>query len=187
MAKLDRAVNAALLLAYLALEADDRVGLLVFGREVETYLPPAKGHAQFLAILEALYTVEGRVEEPDYGRAFRYLARRLAKRSLIVVFSDLAGVEPSRRLLDVLLGLVPRHLPLVVTQRDRRLERLADQTPAGELQVYEAAVAEGVLHEKASALRVLTSRGALALDVYPEELSVSAVNRYLEVKSRGEL
>jgi uncharacterized protein (DUF58 family) len=88
MAKLDRAVNAALLLAYLAIEADDQVGLLVFGREVETYLPPAKGHTQFLAILEALYAVEGRVEEPDYRRAFGYLARRLSKRSLIVVFSD---------------------------------------------------------------------------------------------------
>jgi uncharacterized protein (DUF58 family) len=187
MAKLDRAVNAALLLAYLAIEADDQVGLLVFGREVETYLPPGKGHTQFLAILEALYAVEGKVEEPDYRRAFGFLAGRLSKRSLIVVFSDLAGVEPSKRLLDVLLGLVPRHLPLMVTQRDRRLERLTTRTPGAELDVYEGAVAEGTLHEKASALRVLAARGALVLDVYPEDLSVSAVNRYLEVKSRGEL
>ena len=38
---------------------DDLVGLVVFGRDVQTYLPPRKGRSQFLAILDALYRVEG--------------------------------------------------------------------------------------------------------------------------------
>ncbi len=187
MSKLDRAVNAALLLAYLAVEAGDHVGLLVFGRDIEAYLPPRKGHRQFLAILDALSVVEGRVEEPDYTRALAYLAARLSKRSLIVLFTDILGTEPSKRLLGVLGGLAPRHLPLVLTQRNRTIESRARRAVATEADVFASAVAEGVLRDKAEALGVLSARGALALDVEPEQLSVVAVNRYLEVKARGRL
>ncbi len=187
LAKLDRAVNAALLLAYLGTERDDLVGLLVFGRDVIAYLPPKKGHRQFLAILEALYSVEGTVEEPDYGRALRYLAARLSKRSLVVLFTDLVGAEPSKRLIDVLAGLSPRHLPLVITQRNRGIEAKALADVTTETDAFSAAVAEDVLRDKAAALRVLSSHGAMVLDVHPEELSVAAVNRYLEVKARGRL
>lgn len=185
--KLDRAVNAALLLAYLGLEAGDVVGLLVFGRDVVAYLPPAKGHRQFLAITEALAGVEGRLEEPDYRRALSYLGTRLGKRSLVVLFTDLVGTEPSRRLLRVLATLSPRHLPLVITQRNRGLESRARLVPDDEQEAFATSVAEGILREKAEALAALSARGSLVLDVHPEELSVAAVNRYLEIKARGRL
>ena len=187
LTRLDRAINAALLLAYLGTERDDLVGLLVFGRDVERYLPPRKGHRQFLAILEALYSVEGKVEEPDYDRAMRYLAAKLPKRSLVAVFTELQGREPSRRLLATLAGMAPRHLPLVITQRNREIEALSRREPASETGVFEASVAEDLLADKAGALRLLSARGVLVLDVLPEEVSVAAVNRYLEVKARGRL
>jgi uncharacterized protein (DUF58 family) len=187
LAKLDRAINAALMLAYLGTERDDLVGLLVFGRDVERYLPPRKGHRQFLAILEALYSVEGKVEEPDYDRALRYLATKLPKRALVAVFTDLQGAEPSHRLLATLSAMAPRHLPLVITQRNREVEKLSRIAPKRELDVYEASVAESLLADKAQALRMLQARGVLVLDVYPEELTVASVNRYLEVKARGRL
>jgi len=187
LSKLDRAINAALLLSYLAVESGDLVGLLVFGRDVVRYLPPKKGHRQFLAILEALHAVEGVVEEPDYGRALSYLAARLSKRSLLVLFTDLLGTEPSKRLLAVLGGLSPRHLPLVLTQRNRVIEARTRAGVHTESDAFASAVAEGVVRDKAEALRTLTTRGAMALDVDPGQLSVVAVNRYLEVKARGRL
>jgi len=187
LTKLDRAINAALLLAYLGVERDDLVGLLVFGRDVVRYLPPKKGHRQFVAILEALYAVEGRLEEPDYGRAMRYLASRLSKRSLVVLFTDAVGREPSKRLLDSLVGLMPRHLPLLITQRNRDVEARSRTEMTTETDVFAASVAETLLADKAAALRLLAARGSLVLDVYPEELSVATVNRYLEVKARGRL
>ncbi len=146
-----------------------------------------KGHRQFLALLEALYSIQGRVEEPDYGRALRYAAGRLGKRSLIVLFTDLVGREPSRRLLDSLSGLMPRHLPLLITQRNRDVEARSRAEVGGESDAFAASVAETVMADKAAALRLLAARGTLVLDVYPEELSVAAVNRYLEVKARGRL
>lgn len=187
LSKLDRAVNAALLLAYLATRGGDLVGLLVFGRDIHTFLPPKKGHRQFLAVLEALYSVEGRTEESDYTRALTYLSTRLSRRSLVVLFTDVVGQEPSRRLIAVLKGLMPRHLPLVITQRNRDIERRARAEAKTESEFFGVAVAEDVLRDKAEALGVLASRGALVLDVDADELSVAAVNRYLEVKARGKL
>ncbi|HEY5506042.1 MAG TPA: DUF58 domain-containing protein, partial [Coriobacteriia bacterium] len=187
LAKLDRAINAALMLAYLGTERDDLVGLLVFGRDVERYLPPRKGHRQFLAILEALYCIEGKMEEPDYDRALRYLAAKLPKRALVTVFTDLQGTEPSHRLLATLAAMAPRHLPLVITQRNREIEKRSRLAPKRELDVFESSVAESLLADKARALRMLQARGVLVLDVYPEELTVASVNRYLEIKARGRL
>lgn len=187
LTKLDRSINAALLLAWLASQAGDNVGLLVFARDVDVFLPPRKGHRQFLRILEALYSVEGRVEEPDYAGALRFLATRVTKRSLVVLFTELVGTEPSRRLLGVLGGIAPRHLPLVITQRNAEVERLATAVPDNESDVFRATVAQDLLHDKAGALRLLTARGSLVLDVEPESLSVAAVNRYLEIKARGRL
>ncbi|MHB9002887.1 MAG: DUF58 domain-containing protein [Coriobacteriia bacterium] len=187
LTKLDRSVNAALLLAWLASQAGDNVGLLVFARDVQVFLPPRKGHKQFLRILEALYAVEGRIEEPDYAGALRFLATRVTKRSLVVLFTELVGTEPSRRLLGVLGGIAPRHLPLVVTQRNAQIERVATAVPETESEVFRATVAQDLLHDKAGALRLLAARGSLVLDVEPEALSVAAVNRYLEIKARGRL
>ncbi len=185
--KLDRAVDAALLLAYVAVQADDRVGLLLFRRDVVRYVPPSKGRQTFSAILEELHAVEGAVEEPDYAGAMRFVVSRLSKRALIVLFTDLAGTEPSRRLLDVLAGLTPRHLPLVVTQRSGWVEDRAARVPDEEPAVFETAVAESILRDKAEALTFLRSHGVLAVDVAPSELSVAAVDRYARVKTRGEL
>ena len=175
------------MLAYLGTERDDLVGLLVFGRDVERYLPPRKGHRQFLAILEALYAIEGKVEEADYDRALRYLAAKLPKRALVAVFTDLQGKEPSHRLLTTLAAMAPRHLPLVITQRNREVEKRSHRALKAELDVFEASVAESLLADKAQALRMLQARGVLVLDVYPEELTVASVNRYLEIKARGRL
>jgi uncharacterized protein (DUF58 family) len=185
LTRLDRAVNAALMLAWIATRGDDFVGLLVFGREVQAWLPPRKGARQFRAVLEALYAVKPSLEEPDYDGALKYLAAHLHKRSLVVMFTELAGEEASERLLTTLMAMVTRHLPLVLTQRDRDLEALTTSRPDDEHAVFEAAVAEDLLRDKSAALAMLNARGAMAIDVDPDRLSVAAVDRYLDVKSRG--
>lgn len=187
LSKLDRAVNAALLLSYLAIEHGDLVGLLVFGRDVVRYVPPRKGQRQFHAILEALYSVEARVEEPDYAGAMAYLTSRLSRRALIVLMTDIVGRGPSERLLKVAGTLVPRHLPLVICQRNRLTEAEASAPVDDEVSAFRIAVAQDLLRDKAEALSILGARGSLVLDVHPEELSVAAVNRYIEIKSRGRL
>lgn len=185
VAKLDRAINAALMLAYVAIASGDNVGLLVFGREIQRYVAPARGRRQLLAILESLHAVVAEMSEPDYPRALQYLATRNPKRSLVVLFTDIWSREGSRRLLSAMVALRPRHLPLCVTLRDPSLDELLRGAPAGSADVYAQAVAEQLLVDREDARRTLISRGALVLDTTAEQLSIAAVNKYLEVKTAG--
>jgi len=184
LSKLDHAVNAALMLAYVALRRDDAVGLIVFADTVKALLPPRKGQAQVQRILEELHDVQPTLAEPNYRAAMYHLHDRARKRSLAVLFTDLVDEEASRRLIAHVSAAYPRHLPLVVTLSDPDLHRSARAAPADEAALFERAVASQVLMDREQALASLRGRGAIVLDVPAGELTVAVVNRYLELKER---
>src|SRR5574337_499357 len=185
LTKLDCAVNAALLVTHAAVTHGDKLGLLVFAEDVLAYLPPRAGKRQVGRVLEALYRIQPSLVEPDYGAAFRYLATRRLQRALVLVFTDLVDARASARLLRHVAALLPHHLPLLVAIADPALQRYGQETPAAVGAVYRQAVARDLLEERAEALRGITARGGLALDVPPEKLNLAVVNRYLEVKRRN--
>ncbi len=185
LAKLDHAINAALAIGYVATSGGDNLGLLVFNRQVTTYLPPQRGHAQMGALLEALYNVKAQMIEPSYARAFQYLAKHCKRRSLVIILTDLVDREASAELLTYTETLLPRHLPLIVTIGDNDLRALVAQTPHTAKDVYQQSVAEELLQQREEALARITELGGLALDVPAGSLSLQLVNKYLEVKERG--
>jgi uncharacterized protein (DUF58 family) len=185
LTKLDCAVNAALLVTHAAVTHGDKLGLLVFAEDVLAYLPPRAGKTQVGRVLEALYRIQPSLVEPDYGAAFRHLATRRLQRALVLVFTDLVDARASARLLRHVAALLPHHLPLLVAIADPALQRYGQETPAEVGAVYRQAVARDLLEERAEALRGITARGGLALDVPPEKLNLAVVNRYLDVKRRG--
>lgn len=187
MSKLDYAINAALMLAYVAVQKDDAVGLVVFADEIQSFVPPRKGSAQVGRLLEQLYAVQPTMQEPDYAAAFSLLADRARKRALVVVFTDLIDRQASRQMLAHTAALYPHHLPLVVTLRDPRLQGLAGQIPQQESDAYQRAIAADLLTHRREALQALRQRGAAIVDALPEQLTVAAVNRYLAIKARGRL
>jgi uncharacterized protein (DUF58 family) len=187
LTKLDCAVNAALLVTHAAITHGDKVGLLVFAEEVLAYLPPRAGRQQIGRVLEALYRIQPSLIEPDYGAAFRYLATRRLQRALILVFTDLVDARASARLVRHVAALMPHHLALLTAIADPALERYAREAPAAVGIVYRQAVARDLLEDRAEALKGITARGGLALDVPPDGLNMAVVNRYLEVKRRGML
>ncbi len=187
MSKLDYAINAALMLAYVAVQEDDAVGLVVFADEVHSFVPPRKGNAQVGRLVEQLYTVQPTMREPDYTAAFSLLHGRARKRALVVVFTDLIDRHASSQLLAHTAALYPHHLPLVVTLRDPRLHDLAEQMPHQAPDAYERAIAANLLMNREEALSTLRQRGAAIVDALPQNLTVAAVNRYLALKARGRL
>ncbi len=184
IAKTDYAVNAALLLAYVATLSEDKVGLLVFADTVQTWIAPRKGRGQVYRILEALYNAHATRAEPDYQGAFAYLAARWRRRSLVVCFTDLWDPDSSRQTMAQLSALQPRHLVACVTLMDTKVlqRREAPLEDAGD--VFEQAVAVQVLDDRARATAELKRRGILVVDTPAEKLSAALVNRYLEVKEK---
>ncbi|MCE5237961.1 DUF58 domain-containing protein [bacterium] len=187
LSRLDYALNAALMFAYVAVERDDAVGLIAFADDVKAFVPPRKGHRQVGLITEALYDLQPALVEPDYAEAFSVLSSRARKRALVACFTDLVDVEASSRLLGHLTALAPHHLPLLITLRDRDLQYVAERQPGDVAETYERALAAQVLHDREAALAVLRQRGVMVLDALPEKLTVAAVNEYLGLKARGRL
>ena len=183
--KLDSAVHATLALMSAAARAGDNAGLLVFGRRIQTYLPPKRGAEHLDAALEALYAVQPEMIEPSYSRAFEFVAANSTRRSLVVIITDLVDEEGSSELLSSLKLLRPRHLPLVVTIADRDLKAVVRESPEDERAMFTQSVAEEIMYLREAALRLVESQGGLALDVTAAVLAPKLLETYLRVKERG--
>jgi uncharacterized protein (DUF58 family) len=184
VAKLDFAINAVLLLTYVAAQKGDKVGLLTFADNADAWLAPRSGKIQFQRMLELLYAVEGQTVEPDYNNAFTALALRQPKRSLVVVFSELTGSVSVDALIGQMVRLRQRHLPLLVTVSDPAVQRLARQEVFDSASLHQRTVAERLLDERTLILDRLQSAGVLTLDTPADELSIAVINGYLKIKAR---
>lgn len=183
--KLDAAVHATLALMSAAARGGDNAGLVVFGRQIKTYLPPKRGVEHLDATLEALHSIEPEMIEPSYARAFQFIAANCKRRALVVVLTDLVDEEGSRDLLTALKLLRPRHLPLVVTIGDRDLKSVVRDAPESAHDLFTQSVAEEIIHQREAALRLVESQGGLALDVTAAALTPALLETYLRVKERG--
>lgn len=184
LSKLDHAINAALMLAYVALRKDDAVGLIVFADTVRTIVPPRKGKSHLQRILEALYDAQPTLTEPNYRAALYHLHDRARKRSLAVLFTDLMDEQASRRLITHLSATYPRHLPLLVTMSDPEIVAASRRRPMSSEELFERAVAVSLLADRARAMSTLRTHGVIVLESKATELSVALVNHYLELKER---
>jgi uncharacterized protein (DUF58 family) len=185
LSKLDHAVNSALLLAWVAQSQGDRVGLLTFSDSVLDYLSPQRGPIQVSRINQRLYSVPAGYTEADFGAAFAYLGGRLNRRSLVIVLTDVLDPEASSELVRHALRLGSRHLVLVVAQSDPEVNAARSRPIDTSARVYEWAAAEELLAARRRSFEILRRGGVLGLDVPAGELSVSLVERYLELKERA--
>lgn len=185
--KADCAINASVLLAHVAAQTDDRVGLFCFARGPVAYIPPGKGAAQSRRLMEALYPLQPRVEEPGYYENFMLVSQKQRKRSLVFIFTDLIDAEASNRLISSVGLLTRKHLVVCVALSDYELPAIIDSAPARSSDLYTQAVALSMVRERKNALLRLSAQGVITIDATPADLSVSTVNKYLQLKREARL
>jgi uncharacterized protein (DUF58 family) len=184
LTKLDHAIHAALLLAWVAGRVGDRVGLLVFAQDVLRFVPPGRGHAQYLRILDALYAIEASDAYVDFRALAEFVRRRVSRRSLLLLFSDLLDESQALPLAAELPKLRRKHLPLCITLSDPVTEALSEAPARDPTQVYLRAAAADLMAERALVKVQLSRAGVSVLEASADGLAVAAVNRYLEIKQK---
>jgi len=181
----DHALDATLLLAYVSLRQGDAVGLMTMSGE-HLWLAPRKSHAMVNHILNQVYALQPGLLTSDYHQAAVELSKRLKKRALVVLISNLRD-EDDDTLLPALRLLQKRHLVLFASLRERAL----DQTVAAPVEQFEAALTHGAAIEyrlrRDAAFRRLKQGNIVCLDVPPQRLALALVNQYLDVKRSGQL
>lgn len=181
----DHTLNAALLLAYVALRQGDAVGLGTFGG-AQRWLPARKGHYSLNQLLNALYDLQPTAQAPDYSQAATELLVRQKKRALVIVVTNLRD-EDTDDLMPALHLLRKRHLLLLSSMREQALDQ-ALEPPVEKLeQAIEQASIMNYLQQRQATLEKIRRSGVQALDVPPEKLSTSLINQYLDIKRSGRL
>ena len=180
----DHALNACLLLAYVALRQGDAVGLLAFAGETPRYLPPAKGQAQLNALLNTVYDLQPGRLPGDYLAAAGELLARQPRRALVVLLSNLRD-EDDQQLPLAAAQIARRHRLLIASLREEVLDRQRQQPVQSYADALaycgavDYAAARSALHER------LAAQGLPVLDVRPGELGPELVSRYLQWKAAG--
>ena len=181
----DHALDATLLLAYVSLRQGDAVGLMTMSGH-HLWLAPRKSQATVNVILNQVYGLQPSLSTSDYHQAAVELSKRLKKRALVVVISNLRD-EDDDTLLPALSLLQKRHLVLFASLRERAL----DETLLAPVEDFEDALTHGAAVEyrvrRDATFRRLRQGDVAILDVPPQRLALALVNRYLEVKRSGVL
>jgi uncharacterized protein (DUF58 family) len=185
LSKLDHAVNAALLLAWVAQSQGDKVGMLTFSDGVRRFVAPQRGPAQVAQLNKVLYDVKPEYTEPDFAEAFSHLALRISRRSLVIVLTDVLDPEASRDLVAHAIRMSQRHLVMVVAMSDPEVLAARNAPIERVSRAYEWAAAEELLSARRASFEQLRQGGVLGLDVEAGQLSPSLVERYLELKERA--
>ncbi len=185
LAHFDHVLNAALLLAYASLRQGDAVGLLTMSGDPR-WVAPRKSIATVNLILNRVYDLHPTLKATDYYTAALDLMKRLRKRALVVLLTNLRD-EDDDLLAPALRLLQSRHLVLFASLRETILSHaLAARIETFDRALTHAATAE-YLQRRELAFRRLERGGAVCLDVEPRELPIALVNRYIDIKRSGRL
>ncbi len=182
---LDYAINASLVLSYVALHRDDKAGVITFADTFSDFVKPDRGPAQMNDILECLYHQTTDFAESDYSALVVNVNHLIGQRSLLVLYTNFFDYTSMLRQLPYLRQLNNRHRLLVVFFIDEERQEFIKQQPHSVKDYYEHAIAAKIDHEQTLIINTLRQHGINSLLTLPQSLSVNVINRYLEMKSRG--
>ena len=182
---LDYAINTSLVLSNIVLLKDDKAGLMTFSNNDTTFVKPQKKRTHIRRIQEHLYNLSPNFLESDFRRLAVFLKTHIGSRSLVLLYTNFESLSSMKRRLPVLRQIARDHLLVVIFFENTELASLLQSDPATVEQIYTKTVAESFVYEKQQIVHTLNHYGIQTILTPPRELSVNAINKYLELKSRG--
>lgn len=183
MSHFDHVLDAALVVAWLALRQGDAVGLLASGGDA-AWVPPQRGSAAIDRLLRASYALQPRPIATDFLAAATDLALRQRRRSLVMLVTNLRD-EDIEDLLAAVALLRRRHLVCVASLREAVLDATLAAEPTELSDALRTAATAQYLAQRSAAHDALRSHGVMVLDVTCDQLPAALVETYLSIKRDG--
>jgi uncharacterized protein (DUF58 family) len=184
MTLLDYAINASLVLSNVALQKQDKAGLITSAQQLDAFIPADKKPTQINNILETLYKQQTNFLEPDFEKLFSVVRNRITQRSLLILFTNFESFESLERELPSLKKLAHYHLLMVVFFENTELKQLTESKATKTEDIYIKTIAEKYRHEKQLIAKELQKHGIIAVLSSPQRLTVNSLNKYLELKNK---
>lgn len=180
----DRALNAAVLLSYVALRQGDTVGIMACSNRVERWVPPVRSRGGVQALIRQTYDLEPRYEATDYSLMVEQLRLRYRKRSLIVLLTHALDEVHMRTIGRHMRELKSPHLVLGSFLQNVPLHERLDVIPQTDLEAFQIAAAADMLAAESIQISRLEKSGLLVTESLPDDLSADIISQYLEIKAR---
>ncbi len=180
----DHALNALILLGYVALHQGDSIAVQFFGH-TNKWLAPVKGANSINTLLNSVFDVQSGPTASDYVAAAESFLNHQRKRSLVILVTN--SREKESEIPSALNVLSKRHLTLLVNLRDS----VIDEIPKREIDQFEDALLLSerayFLEDRRRLLRQCAGSYHLGIDCRPQDLIVRLLNAYWQIKRSGVL
>ncbi len=184
MTLLDYAINSCLILSNVCLRKQDKVGLITFSNEPGSVLAADRKTSQAENILQLLYKQKTDFLESDFEMLYLQIRSKIKHRSLLILFTNFESLSGLNRQIDYLRSLARNHLLLVIFFENSELDELRFSHAKNVEEVYIKTIAEKFAFEKRIIAKELSKYGILSILSSPKNLTVNAINKYLELKAR---
>ncbi|MCI6159858.1 MAG: DUF58 domain-containing protein [Prevotella sp.] len=184
MTLLDYAINASLVLSYIAIRKEDKAGLITFSDRFETFVPASRQSGHMQTLLETLYHQRTLFSETDFSALCANINKHINKRSLVVLYTNFMGMASLKRQLPYLRQIGRRHRLLVVFFEDTQLKDYIHSPVSNMEEQFRHVIAEKYAYEKRLIASTLKQNGILSLLTAPDALSANVINKYLELNSQ---
>jgi uncharacterized protein (DUF58 family) len=182
---MDYAINTTLTLSNIALQKQDRAGLISFSDRIGSSIKADRQPKQLHKIMHALYNEQERKSEANY-EILQNIAQKIIKgRSLVVLFTNFESQFALDRVLPTLRQLNRTHLLVVVFFENTEIADFVNESPATLEGIYHQTIARKFLQDKNQMVNTLKQYGIQTVLSKPENLSINTINKYLEMKARG--
>lgn len=182
--RLDAAMDAALLLAALAVRAGDKVDFIAHDRVLRAAASAGSGAQLLAALVQAMAPLDAQLVEPDWSAITAEVLRRAPHRSLVVLLTALDPAPVEYGLMPVLARLTGRHRVVLASVADPRVAQMA--AARGDAQaVYEAAAGARAGMDRTRVTAALNRYGVTVVEGSPAELPPRLADAYLAMKAAG--
>lgn len=182
---LDYAINSTLAFSNIALKKNDRVGMVEFSNKLGHFLPAQAKKTYLNAILQTLYSIDTKFLDADYGVLQALIQTRMPQRSLLMLYTNFEHISALHRQLPYLQAISKKHVLVVIFFENTELKNLIDSPATSLPEIVDQTIAQEFALDKNLMVRELQQRGIQTVLTAPEDLTVSAINKYLEIKARG--
>lgn len=182
---LDYSINASLVIDHVAWIKQDKPGVIGFSDQINFKVKADNRGDQLLRIQQALYNAGTQFNESSYENLFSHVRQKITQRSLLLLFTNFETVGALKRQIKYLRKMATQHVLVVIFFENTELKDLLDAKPASTFDIYEQTIAQKFDYEKRQITKELQQYGILSVYTTPEKLTINALNKYLEIKTRG--
>lgn len=179
LSRLDYSVNTAFLVAETILYRGDNIGLIAFDSKIHRMVKTGKGMQHFQKLADSMYNIEVSEVASDYDEAFLTLQRTQNRRSLVLLFTNPAGIEHAREIVTAWQSYAPGHKVIVLTIKNPVLSNEAGKKIIKPDDAFMKSAVIKLTDDRRRTFSIMEMSGIPVLESSPDSFVIDAVNRSL--------